>query len=270
MHNLDNSFTTSLNLNIGEKCAVKLLKIGKIDAKKFTVIMVIIAFLILLPISLSAGIVSSANATQTLKTESIEKIQATIISVDNYTIIVDVNGEIREFFARGRWLIIANEITKAFWIKAKEYVREGEALIITTSIIKEKETLNVLLGLKQDNTILIRPILLKYYVKRYMHTRTYMSVKGQIIDKKENYFLIEKEGFKGLVAVGGTWLKSEEEVTWDDVAEEFKIGDTVRVFCHNILIMNDEFAEIFGINAFIWGYSGAIADLTSGIVISKI
>jgi len=49
-------------------------------------------------------------------------------------------------------------------------------------------------------------------------------------------------------------------VTWSDVADEFHVGDTIRLFCHNILVMKKEFSEIFGIDVFIWGYSGAIID----------
>jgi len=43
-----------------------------------------------------------------------------------------------------------------------------------------------------------------------------------------------------------------------------RLEDIIRFFCHNVLIMKQEFAERFGINAIIWGYSGAIIDLTSG------
>ena len=202
----------------------------------------------------------------------VEIVDATIISVNNSTVTVNINGETLDLLAKGGWLIVTSKIVdKGCWGKAKDYVTTGDALIAYSTIVKDDETFNVLAGLKQDENLLFRFAYLKHEAKVYKHTCKYLSVKGQIVDKGDNYLIIEKNGLKGLVVTGGEWFKAGYgEVTWEDVADEFNVNDEIRIFCHNILIMNENFAKTFGIDGFVWGYSGAIINLSNGVALSKI
>lgn len=225
--------------------------------------------------SYSMALIQPNPASQTFNGEkpTVKIVEATVVSINNSTVTATIEGETLDLFARGPWLIVTGELVeKAWWKKAKDYVKEGEALIAMSTVTRENKTFNVLLGLKQDDIILVKPILLRCEAKRHLHTNRYLSVKGEIVDKGNNYLLIERNESKGLVIIGSKskWIKAGSgEVTWEEVANEFKAGDTIRIFCHHILVMKKEFAEAFGINTFIWGYSGAIINLTSGITISK-
>lgn len=118
--------------------------------------------------------------------------------------------------------------------------------------------------------MMFRPILLKVYAAGHKHTKTYMGPRGELVDKGKNYMVLENDGRRVIASTRGKWIKAGGgEVTWSDVADEFHVGDTVRLFCHNILAMRKEFSDVFGIDGFIWGYSGAIIDLTSGTALSR-
>ena len=213
----------------------------------------------------------SEPAKTSVKEMSIRVAEVTITSIGNSTIVVVEDGEAVELSAEGLWRMITSDfVNRTVWAKARGHISEGNATVVIASVSKEGETRNLMLGLKQDEVILIKPILLKLWAKRHVHTNRYLSVKGQIAHKGVNYLLIERNDLKALAIVGGEWVKAGAgNVTWEEVANELKVGDTVRLFCHNILVMRQEFVEIFGINAFIWGYSGAIIDLTSGTALSK-
>ena len=231
-----------------------------------------IMLLTLMPLTLTIQAQSTSESAKTsVKNMSIRTAEVTITSIGNSTIVVIENGEAIELSARGFWCMITSDfVNRTVWAKAKDYISEGDATVVIASISRGGETRNLMLGLKQGDVILIKPILLKLWAERHVHTNRYLSVKGQIAYKGGNYLLIERNGLKALAVVGGKWVKAGAgNVTWEEVADEFKVGDTVRLFCHNILVMRQEFVEIFGINAFIWGYSGAIINLTSGTALSK-
>ena len=243
---------------------------------KYLALMVVLTLAIsVVAASYSMALIQPNPASQTFNGEkpTVKIVKATVVSINNSTVTATIEGETLDLFARGPWLIITGELVeKAWWKKAKDYVKEGEALIAMSTVTRENKTFNVLLGLKQDDIILVKPILLRCEAKRHLHTNRYLSVKGEIVDKGNNYLLIERNESKGLVIIGSKskWIKAGSgEVTWEEVANEFKAGDTIRIFCHHILVMKEEFAEAFGINTFIWGYSGAIINLTSGTTISK-
>lgn len=195
-------------------------------------------------------------------------------ATDDSTLIVTTAEGTLELFAKGRWIIITDEsIDGALWARTKSRVVEGGALAAMSSTTKDGEMLNVLLGLAQGGAILLRPVVLRREAKRYVHTSNYISVGGRVADRGKNYLTIERGGFKGLVAIRSEsrWIKAGAgEVTWSEASDEFKVGDTVRIFCHNALIMKGEFAGNFGISAFVWGYSGAIINLTSGTTLSRV
>ena len=110
----------------------------------------------------------------------------------------------------------------------------------------------------------------RVYSAGHRHTKTYMGPRGELVEKGKNYMILEKDGRRVIASTRGKWIKAGGgEVTWSDVADEFHVGDTVRLFCHNILAMRKEFSDVFGIDVFIWGYSGAIIDLTSGTALSR-
>ncbi len=201
---------------------------------------------------------------------SVEVFEAVIVSVDNSTVVVDRDGERLTLLADGSWIALTNEsVSKGSWDEVSSDVRAGEALVVAALVGREGAD-GVLAGLKQEGITLIRLALIKHCAKRHFHTRAYMGVRGVIAGKGSNYLLIERGGVRAIALVNGEWVKAGYgKVTWDEVSDEFEVGDIVRIFCHNILIMNDEFAKVFGVRAFIWGYSGAIVDLTSGVTLSR-
>lgn len=204
---------------------------------------------------------------------NIKLFSGAITSVTNTSIYVESDEFTGELFARGKWLYIDSEfIGFGNWAKVKDYISEGQALIMMLSINKNDKIINVLLGLKQEDVILLRPRVLKHYAVKHAHTRNYFGVYGTILHRGENYMLIDNNGRKAIVVVGinSTWYKAGSGVTtWKEIRSEFKDGDRIRVFCHNILVLNSKFAEYFGFNAIIWGYSGSIIDLTSGTSITR-
>ncbi len=204
------------------------------------------------------------------KNLEIDKLEVEIVSVSDTSIIVTTeDGSSLELLAKGRWIVIDDRLVFRRWANASRYVREGEAIVLVSTIERGNESVNIVLGIRQDGTTLFRPILLKVCAKGYRHTGMYMSVRGELVEKGGNYMVLERNGHKLLASVRGEWIKAGERVKWEDVSSEFNVGDEVRLFCHNILIMNEEFSETFGISGFIWGYSGAILDLTSGVALSK-
>ncbi|MCD6536245.1 MAG: hypothetical protein J7K49_04350 [Thaumarchaeota archaeon] len=196
---------------------------------------------------------------------------ASITSMDNSTITVTTeSGESMKLFAAGRWILISNEVKRLAWTEARSYLQSGDALIVMTTLSKGNVSKNVILGVKQNDVILLRPLLIRHYVKAHRHAATYLSFRGTLADKGENYMILERDGAKILAVTNGDWIKAGGgEVTWKDVSNEFQPGDEIRLFYHSLIVMKGEFAENFGINGFIWGYSGAIIDLTSGTTLSR-
>ena len=194
-----------------------------------------------------------------------------ITSVDNSTItVVGGSGEVLELFARGGWIVISDRVERLPWNETMNYVGADEAVIARATVTRGNFTGSVLLGLRQGDLLLLRPIFLKHCVKAHRHTSTYMSFRATLADKGENYMTLEREGHKVIALTKGEWIKAGgATVTWGDVSDEFMPGDEIRLFYHNIVVMNDEFEENFGIKGFIWGYSGAIIDLTTGITLSR-
>ncbi|RLE62030.1 MAG: hypothetical protein DRN53_04725 [Thermoprotei archaeon] len=202
----------------------------------------------------------------------LEVYEVTITAVTNTTIEVTSESLTGELIARGKWIIMTSEsIGLLNWSEAMGYVSEGSATVIVGTIVRGNTTYYILIGLKQGDVSLIRPCALKHYARRHIHTKTYMSIKGEISSKGENFLVLDRNGNKVLVMIGGEWIKAGEgEVTWSEVANEFRVGDTLRIFYHNLLILKSEFTEVFGISAVIWGYSGAIINMDTGTALSKI
>lgn len=134
----------------------------------------------------------------------VETFEATVVSVTNSSVTV-ARGEVsEEFTAGGRWLLLLGDAVKAVpWSEAKAYVGEGEALVVAASVDRGSRTTSVLLGLKQGDVALVRPALLKHWAKRHVHTKSYIGIRGEIFQKGSNYLLIQRNGHKGLVVVGG-------------------------------------------------------------------
>ena len=235
----------------------------KIGLKKVALVVSVIAVILL--ISNVYALEIKVNA------EKPTFLHVTVDSIDNSTItVVNESGESIKLFAKGRWILISEEVRVMPWIEAMNYVEGGDALIVMTTLGKGNVTRDILLGIKQGDVILVRPSLLRHCVKGHRHSSTYLSFRGEVTDTGENYMMLERNGNAVLALANGEWVKAGGEVvTWNDVSDEFRPGDEVRLFYHNLLVMNDDFAENFGIRGFIWGYSGAIIDLTSGTTLSR-
>ena len=236
---------------------------AKMDVKKAAITISVIAVILL---------ISSVYAFEVkVDAEKPTFLTASINSIDNSTITVTTeSGESMKLFAAGKWILISDEVERLAWTEVRSYLEKGNALIVMATLSKGNVSKNVLLGVKQNDIILVRPILIKHYVKAHKHTATYLSFRGTLADKGENYMILERGGAKILAITNGDWIKAGGgEVTWKDVSNEFQPGDEIRLFYHNLVVMKSEFTENFGINGFIWGYSGAIIDLTSGTTLSR-
>ena len=250
------------------------LRIRKPDLKLVAIVSA--AVIVAIMLATSSAYASPANfdimAKPSEAVKSLDVLETKIVSVDNSSItVIGESGEEISLLAKGKWIIISDEIIpKTEWIDAMSYVKESEAVVVMATITRGNETHYICLGLKQGEVMMFKPILLKVYAAGHKHTKTYMGPRGELVDKGKNYMILENDGRRVIALTNGKWIKAGGgEVTWSDVADEFHVGDTVRLFCHNILAMRKEFSDIFGIDGFIWGYSGAIIDLTSGTALSR-
>jgi len=223
---------------------------------------------------LSIGIEEALAKPQRKPRLEVKILEGKITSIGEKVITIESSEFTGELIAIGKWLLIsANDAGVYSWSDVKHYVSEGDALIVVTTISRRNKTLNVLLALKQGDVILVRPIVLRYYAKGLKHTKLYMGIYCKVVGRRGPYLVVERNGFTGLLMAdpNGKWYKAGYgEVTWNEIVDEFKEGDLVRVFCHNVLVMKEEFSEKFGISFIVWSYSGSIIDLTSGVAITKI
>ena len=250
------------------------LRIGKPDLKLVAIVSA--AVIVAIMLATASAYASPANfdmmANPSEAVKSLDVLETKIVSVDNSSItVIGEDDEEISLLAKGKWIIISDEIIpKTEWIDAMSYVKESEAVVVMATITRGNETHYICLGLKQGEVMMFKPILLKVYAAGHKHTKTYMGPRGELVDKGKNYMILENDGRRVIASTRGKWIKAGGgEVTWSDVADEFHVGDTVRLFCHNILAMRKEFSDVFGIDGFIWGYSGAIIDLTSGTALSR-
>ncbi|MHC1629007.1 MAG: hypothetical protein ACXQTI_09285 [Candidatus Nezhaarchaeales archaeon] len=215
--------------------------------------------------------VVTSSPSVTPKTVTINVLNATIIEIGNSTITVESNQFSGELIAIGRWIMLSkNEVGIRCWLEAKNSIEEGEAVIVMATVSRGNKTIDVLMGLKQDDVVLVRPILMKHAVIKVRHGTFEFSCK--LIDKMGPLLVIEKREIRALVLVNpeSKWYKAGYgDVLWKDVIDEFNIGDALWLCTHNIAVLRDDFSKIFGFKAVIWGFSGAIIDLTSGVAVAK-
>lgn len=223
----------------------------------------------LLAVLLAAAAVSMVVGSPTGRADArLEVFNATITSVTSTGIVVEgVEGEL---VARGRWVVVADVVKLCNWSVASSYVGEGAALVAAVAVRRDNSTTYVLVALRQGDVALLRPLLLRRAALAHRHTRIYMSVKGVLTSKGGNYMVLERGGRRVLAVVRGEWIKAGAgTVTWSDIQGEFRVGDEVRIFCHHVLLVRPRLSRILGFNAIVWGYSGAIIDLSSGTTLSR-
>ncbi|OYT29500.1 MAG: hypothetical protein B6U95_02340 [Thermofilum sp. ex4484_82] len=175
-----------------------------------------------------------------LKLNKIKVFNGTVTSITNTSIAVRSGEFSGELIAVGKWLLVArSDVGVYHWAKTMD-------------------------------TFLARLALVKYSKHEWKHGTFEFSCK--LVEKRGYSLIIEKKEFKALVAINpnGKWYRAGQgEVLWKDVINEFNPGDMLWLCTHNILVFKTGFAEIFGINAIIWGFSGAIIDLDTGIALAK-
>ena len=243
----------------------------KLSHKKITMIAVIVIASLIISMSGAYALDNASNPMKGDLEKAIIAEEVTVISIDNSTItVVRGAGDEMRLFAKGTWIIVSDKVEALPWIEAKSYVKSGEAKAIILTRRTGNETGGILLGLKQDEITIFRPILAKACIKRHKHASIYLSIRGKVEKIGENYMILKIGDQKILALARGDWIKAGAgEASWKDVSNEFNQGDQVRLFYHNLITMNNLFAENLGIRGFIWGYSGAIIDLTSGATLSR-
>lgn len=202
----------------------------------------------------------------------IRVLNCTIVSISNTSVVVESSDFRGELVAKGKWFFICNDsLGLEDWSQVSGYVKEGLAQIAVV-FNTSNGTGSILLTLKQGDLRLFRYQLIKWGTIRKLSTRNYFGVYGKILYKSENFLVVNIRGYRTVVFIGAEskWRKAGDGiVTWKEVSREFREGDTIRIFCHNIVFFKDTFARYVGFRALIWGYSGAIIDLTSGVSISR-
>lgn len=229
----------------------------------FASVAVVLVCLVLFTSSYGVASISVSEGEQLRDKLEVKIFRGTIVSVTNTSVVVEGDEFSGELIARGMWIGVNESfIGRGSWIKVMGKVETKDSLIAMVSVEKNERTFNILLGLEQDGLTILRPRLFKVF-----HTKNYFAIYGEIISKGTNYMVIKNHDRKVVVVINpdSTWYKAGQGVvTWSEVSGEFKPGDVIRVFYHNILVLRKNFRDSFGINAILWGYSGAIIDLTSG------
>lgn len=247
----------------------------KLSRRGITLITVIIVASLIVSISGVYALNAPTGSTKGELAKDLRKAitveEVVVTSINNSTItILEESGAEMKLLAKGIWVVIADRAERLPWIEAMNLVREGKAKAIILTRNAENGTKGILLGLKQDETVFFRPILAKTCARGHRRASIYLSFRGEVEKIGENYMILKRRNQIILALTRGNWTKAGDgEVGWRDVSSEFNQEDEVRLFYHNLVVMNNLFAENLGIRGFIWGYSGAIIDLTSGTTLSR-
>jgi len=215
---------------------------------------------------------NNVNGGQRYSRSRIGVFQVIITNVSDIGIEVTSSNYNGTLLAKGPWLYISDRIGKGFWDSVKDMVQEEEAKVLVVVFERNGTRIPVLAALKQDDLILVRPHLVRRSVAGERHTRTYQSLYARVVRVGENYMVIEREGHKILMRIpeNSTWFVAGGEVkTWAELKENFSEGDVIRVFYHNIVVFRSGFEEFTELKGFLWGYSGAIIDLSNGFTITR-
>lgn len=214
---------------------------------------------------------SRSHLTEPLKLNFIWALNATITKVDNRTITIRSDNSTFEAVAAGRWLLVSeSEVGLQPWALAKEYIDEGDASALIANVSWRGEEVMVLLCLKQGDVLVIRPLTLKHYTRVHRHGNFEFTCR--LVEKMGSSLIVEKRGLKALVLLDpdGLWYRAGYgDVEWRDVVDQLSVSDTLWLCTHNILVLKGELADMLGFNALIWGFSGAIMDLTNGLALAK-
>ncbi len=200
--------------------------------------------------------------------DRVRVLEVTVSSVTNSSVVAE---EVGELFARGKWLVVSEAYTGLCpWLKAKEFVKPGKATAVVAVVARGNRTAAVLLGLRQGNCSLVRPILLRRSAAKHRHGT--MEGACKLVAKLGASLLVERGKLRALVLMNpeGKWRRAGSgDVRWKDIVGELNVGDTLWICFHNIVVLRPKFAEVFGFNAVIWGFSGAIIDLDTGLALAK-
>ena len=195
---------------------------------------------------------------------------------DSY-VAVESDALSGKLVALGTWLYVHGaEAGRARWAEIKDRVSTGPAVAAVVEVERGDKRVLVLAGLRQgeigEGLLIVRPWLLRRCAERLLSTRHYLGIYANVTVSTSHYMLVETRAGAALAILqpGSKWyVAGRGEATWSEVAGEFRKGDLIRIFCHNVLILSDEFAEHMGFKALIWGYSGAIINLTTGTTVCK-
>ncbi|RLE56053.1 MAG: hypothetical protein DRJ40_06495 [Thermoprotei archaeon] len=196
----------------------------------------------------------------------------TIIEITENYIVVTYGEQVLNLTTRGMWLAISSEniVSAIPWSKAMEYVREGQAVVEGVVVKGVNATRSILLALKQGSTVLLRLRYLRHLVKKVVHDEKETTYR--LLAKGDRFILVEKSirgrKVKFLAHVGGRWYRAGYGfVNWTDVVDEFNIGDRLWMCAEGYAILRPNIA---GIRVIIFGFSGAIVDLNTGVALVKV
>ncbi|MCD6509396.1 MAG: hypothetical protein J7L11_03275 [Thermoprotei archaeon] len=227
--------------------------------------------IVIIAISLAAVITLAFSPRAISGTDSLRRrihtFEGVIATITNSTIAVIKNNITIRLIAKGRWVLITDSaVNITTWTNAMGYISEGNAVVVAVNVPRGNGTLRVLIGLKQNRTILMRPILIRHLIQRSIHDEKEFTCT--LLAKGDKLILVEARGIRMLAVIGGRWYKAgESETTWSNVSDEFRIGDRLWLCCERFLVLKPNFANL---RIIVWGFSGAIIDIDSGTALLKV
>ncbi|RLF22390.1 MAG: hypothetical protein DRN15_09165 [Thermoprotei archaeon] len=226
------------------------------DRKKLLAVAIIVisALLILIPLSTSA----------TTSKPRCRALEVDVIGVTNSTITVLIENREVTMFTRGLWILISNTTVDIVpWKHAAECIDKGRATIAFTHVSRGNRTLYVLLGVRQEEVILIRLLVLRHLAHRRVGLRKFT---GKLMAKGDELIMVRTKDVRVLAIVKGRWYRvGHGEVTWSDVSSEFHAGDRLWL-CGRVWLLERSPLKV---HIAICYLDGALVDIDQNITLLR-
>ncbi len=203
----------------------------------------------------------------------IQLIEGYIVHVSDSGITIYTREFNRSVSAEGNWIYIGEGVGRANWTTIKDFIPRGRAKILVLNTFGEETSDAILLALKTEHLIMVRIGLMRRAVKVHRYSFDYQSLYGKIVKVGENYIILKRGEIKILVVIpeDSIWFRAGSgKDRWINYREVFSEGDILRIFFHDRVVFKDRFAKFTGLKVVIWGYSGAIIDLTNGETLVRV
>ena len=240
-------------------------------SKYFALGLIFIVALSALLITIPSLAVEDAGNSQTDRKWNLVRFQAEIRHVSDLGVEVSsgvFNGTV---LGVGKWIYIDTEIGRDRWKNIMDKVEEGDAYILMGVTERNGTRVHVLLALKQEGLLLLRPKFILRSVSEHRTGHMFFMIKGEVLRTGDNYLIVKARdnSFLLKIARNSTWtLAGNGDVTWSDIKTEFTPGDSVTIYFRKLIVFNDLFAEFTGFKFAGYGV-GTVVDVSNGITITR-